>query len=109
MGCRQSTRDLADVNGFVRIGVPNRVYFSNDSPVTRCQMAEHAVMIPAWYSAFIGSGISALSDSADLYRPINSAFHLLSGRLIFRSSIVINCPNRAMVSPMLMIPKSVSG
>ena len=59
-------------------------------------------MSPAWYSAFIGSGISALSDSADLYRPINSAFHLLSGRLIFGFSIVINCPNRAMVSPFLI-------
>ena len=109
MGCRHVTRVSAAVNGFMGIGVPNRVYFSNDSPVTRCQIAEHAIMIPAWYSAFIGSGISALSDSADLYRPINSAFHLLSGRLIFRSSTVMNCPNRAMVSPMLMIPKSVSG
>jgi hypothetical protein len=36
-----------------------------------------------------------------LYRPISSAFHLLSGRLIFRSSIVINCPNRAMVEPIV--------
>jgi hypothetical protein len=46
-------------------------------------------MIPAWYSAFICSGISALSDSADRYRFSSSAFQRESGLLIFLSSTVM--------------------
>jgi hypothetical protein len=65
---------------------------TNASPVTRCHIAEQAIMIPAWYSAFIGSGISALSDSADRYRFSSSAFHRESGLLIFLSSIVTTTP-----------------
>jgi hypothetical protein len=76
-------------NVFESSGTLNRSYFTNASPVTRCHIAEHAIMIPAWYSAFIGSGISALSDSADLYMPINSAFQRESGLLVFLSSTVI--------------------
>ena len=93
---------------FATRGTRFQSYFTNASPVTRCHIAEQAIMIPAWYSAFIGSGISSRSLSADRYRPSSSAFHRESGRLIFLSSIVIVFPCYWIQVPLLTLNSGCS-